>query len=63
MLRGRDESFVSIVVGEVNVSLLLDYRVVPAIVDTESDEGNILTSYFTRSDGRILGFEVGCKFC
>lgn len=63
MLRCRDEGFVGVVVGEVNVGFLLDDRVVPSIVDPESYKRYILAGDGARCNGCVLGFEVCSKFC
>ena len=42
MLRGGDEGRVGVVVAEVYVGFVLNYWVIPAVVDSEGDEGDVL---------------------
>ena len=63
MLRGGDEGLVGIIVAEVYVGFVLEDWVIPAVVDSEGDEGDVLAGYGSLCYCCVLGLEVGCKFC
>ena len=54
-----DDGLVRVVVGEVDVGLLLDGGVVPAVVDAQGDEVDVVALDAPGFDGRVLGLEVG----
>lgn len=61
MLGGCDDGFVGVVVGEVDVGLLLDRGVVPAVVDAEGYEVDVVAFYGASFDCCVLRFEVASK--
>ena len=62
VLGGGDDGPVGVVVGEVDVGLLLDGRIVPAVVDAQGYEIDVVTLQAAGFDGRVLRFEVACEF-
>ena len=61
MLGGRDDWLIGIIVGEIHVGLLLNGGIVPAVVDAQGYEIDIVTLHASRFYGRILRFEVTSK--
>lgn len=57
----RDEWFVGVVQGEVDVFGFLEGGVEPAVVDTEGDELDLFALDTAGRNGRVLGFDVACK--
>jgi hypothetical protein len=62
VIRLADEGFVGVVVAEIDVRLVLEDRVIPAVIDGEGNEVDLLALYGSTINGIVLGFEVGCKF-
>jgi hypothetical protein len=62
VLRFADDWSVRIVVAEIDVGLVLNDGIIPAIVDSKGDEVDLLPGYRTAFDGGILRLEVGRKF-
>ena len=61
MLGFGDDGLVGIVVGEIDVGLLLNGGVVPAVVDAQGYKIDIVTLHASGLDGRVLRFEVASK--
>jgi hypothetical protein len=57
-----NEGLVGVVVAEIDVRLVLEDRVVPAVVDGKGNEVDLLALYGSAINGIVLGLEVGCKF-
>lgn len=53
---------VSVVGCVVNVSLVLECRIVPAVVNSECNKIDFLAAQCTRSDGRVLRLKIRRKF-
>lgn len=53
-----DDGFVGVVVGEVDVGLLLNRGIVPAVVDAQSYEIDVITLDAAGLDGGVLGLEI-----
>jgi len=62
VFRCSNELRVGVVVAEINIGLLLDDGIVPAIVDAECNQRDILAFDGAGRDSRVLRLEVGCKF-
>ena len=60
-LGGRDEWFVGVVQGKVDVFGFLEGGVEPAVVDTKSDELDLFALDTAGRDGGVLGLDVACK--
>lgn len=61
MLGGSDDGLIGIVVGEIHVCLLLDGGIVPAIIDTQRYQIDVVTLHAAGLDGRVLRFEIAGK--
>ena len=57
-LAPADQLAVGVVVAEIDVGLLLDTGVIPAIVDAEGDDVDLLAFNGTGLDSRVLLFDV-----
>ena len=61
-LAGGDDLVVGIVVGVVDVGLVLDDWIVPAVVDAEGDKVDLLAADASGGDLAVLALEVSGKF-
>ena len=48
--------------GVVDVGLVLDFRVEPAVIDAQGYEVDVCAGYAAGFDGCVLAFEVGGEF-
>ena len=62
MLGSSDDGLVGIVVGEIDVCLLLDGGIEPAVVDAQGYQIDIVTLHAAGFDGRVLRLKVTGKF-
>ena len=62
MLGSSDDGLVGIVVGEIDVCLLLNGGIEPAVVDAKGYQIDVFTLHTAGLDGRVLRLKVTGKF-
>ena len=62
VLGGGDYGLVGVVVGEVDVGLLLNGGIVPAVIDAQRYEINVFALHASGLDGGVLRFKVASEF-
>ena len=57
----RDDGLVGVVVREIDIGLLLNGSIVPAVIDTQGYEIDVVTLHAAGLYGRILRFEIASE--